>query len=124
MATAAASASATLSLIVAAKANRISQRKSTKVRYISGLNSFEGLKAHNHVSALGVPVCADHSFAKIVSSLRPQGKGNGGGALSATCNAVAEIFKIAAIIPGLVLVGVAVGFVLLRVEAFLEESEE
>nr|GMC83372.1 Cytochrome B6-F complex subunit 7 [Ipomoea batatas] len=62
--------------------------------------------------------------SEIVSSLRPQGKGNGGGALSATCNAVAEIFKIAAIIPGLVLVGVAVGFVLLRVEAFLEESEE
>ncbi|XP_019165355.1 PREDICTED: uncharacterized protein LOC109161419 [Ipomoea nil] len=127
MATAAASASATLSpaaMVVAAKTNRFSQRRSTKVRYIRGLNSFEGLKAHNHVAALGVPVCADHSFAKIVSSLRPRGKGNGGGALSASCNAIAEIFRIAAIIPGLVLVGVAVGFVLLRVEAYLEESEE
>lgn len=34
-----------------------------------------------------------------------------------------EIFEIAALMNGLVLVGVAVGFVLLRIEAFVEESE-
>ena len=38
-------------------------------------------------------------------------------------NAAAEIFRIGAIMNGLVLVGVAVGFVLLRVEAAVEESE-
>lgn len=47
----------------------------------------------------------------------------GGGALSSTCNAAAEIFQIAAIMNGLTLVGVAVGFVLLRIEAAVEEAE-
>ncbi|NMR85921.1 hypothetical protein HKB06_08990 [Vibrio parahaemolyticus] len=64
-------------------------------------------------------------FAKVVSSVKAatsNGKGKGG-ALSSTCNAAGEIFTIAAIINGLVLVGVAVGFVLLRVEAWVEESE-
>lgn len=100
-------------------------QKRTKVKYINGLNSFGGLKAHNKVLSLGVPVSTEQSFAKIVNSLNypSQSKGRGGGALTATCNAIGEIFKIAAIIPGLVLVGVAVGFVLLRIEAFVEESE-
>ncbi|XP_031090519.1 uncharacterized protein LOC115995582 [Ipomoea triloba] len=125
MATASASATFSPASAVTGTAIRSSQRRATKVNYISGLNSFGGLKAHNNVSTLGVPVCTDHSFAKIVSSLRDpsRGRGRGGGALSSTCSAVAEIFRIAAIIPGLVLVGVAVGFVLLRLEATLEEAE-
>lgn len=97
----------------------------TKVNYISGLSSFGGLKAHNNVVSLGLPVSTEQSFAKIVSSLSypSQSKGRGGGALSSTCSAAAEIFTIAAIINGLVLIGVAVGFVLLRIEASVEESE-
>lgn len=123
-----ASASITLSparAAVTGTAVRSSQRRAIKVNYIRGLNSFGGLKAHNHVSTLGLPVATEQSFAKIVSSLREPlpGRGTGGGALSSTCSAVAEIFRIAAIIPGLVLVGVAVGFVLLRLEATLEEAE-
>ncbi|CAI9104412.1 OLC1v1003077C3 [Oldenlandia corymbosa var. corymbosa] len=100
----------------------------TRVNYISGLNSFGGLKAQNNVVSLGLPVSTEHCFAKIVSSvndpsLNKKGRG-GGGALSSTCSAaISEIFRIAAIIPGLVLVGVAVGFVLLRIEATVEESE-
>ncbi|KAK9942258.1 hypothetical protein M0R45_007933 [Rubus argutus] len=104
-----------------------SVRKPTNtVHYISGLNSFSGLKAHNSVASLGLPQCTEQSFAKIVSSLRApsQNKGRGGSALSSTCNAVGEIFKIAAIMNGLTLIGVAVGFVLLRIEAFVEESDE
>lgn len=95
------------------------------MHYITGLNSFGGLKAHNNVASLGLPVCTQQSFAKVVSSLKlpSQGKGRGGGALSSTCNAAAEIFRIAAIMNGLTLVGVAVGFVLLRIEAFVEETE-
>ncbi|XP_030525083.1 uncharacterized protein LOC115737206 [Rhodamnia argentea] len=101
------------------------QQRKSRVNYIAGLNSFGGLKARNRVASLGVPVCADQSFARIVSSLRSQGKSRrgGGGALSSTCSAVDEIFKIAAIMNGLVLIGVAVGFVLLRIEASVEEAE-
>ncbi|KAJ8747647.1 hypothetical protein K2173_012823 [Erythroxylum novogranatense] len=96
-----------------------------KVRYITGLNSFGGLKPLNSVTSLGLPVSTEQSFTKVVRSLRAPSKENGrsGGAFSSTCSAVAEIFKIAAIMNGLVLVGVAVGFVLLKIEASLEESE-
>ncbi|KAK1291183.1 hypothetical protein QJS10_CPB17g02551 [Acorus calamus] len=74
-------------------------------------------------------LCVHQSVIRISSdSLRSRtsakkGKRGGGGALSSTCNAVGEIFKIAAIMNGLVLVGVAVGFVLLRIEAAVEENE-
>ncbi|XP_010255052.1 PREDICTED: uncharacterized protein LOC104595834 [Nelumbo nucifera] len=125
-----ATTSAALSAATCTSAGVMSGRNSTQKRksnvvYIGGLNSFGGLKAHNSVAALGLPVCTEQSFAKIVSSLKSssQSKGKGGGALSSTCNAAAEIFKIAAIMNGLVLVGVAVGFVLLRIEASLEEAE-
>ncbi|CAA2948236.1 Cytochrome b6-f complex subunit 7 [Olea europaea subsp. europaea] len=121
-----ATASATISVPAAAIVGpaRSSQRR-TKVKYINGLNSFGGLKAHNSVAALGLPVCTEQSFAKIVSSMKKQTshRGKSGGALSSTCDAASEIFRIAAIMNGLVLVGVAVGFVLLRIEAAVEESE-
>ena len=109
--------------ITAATATTTTRKpKSMKVNYVSGLNSFGGLKAHNSVVSLGTPVCTEQAFGKVVSSLRSQGNGNGG-ALSSSCNAVEEIFRIAAIMNGIVLVGVAVGFVLLRIEAWVEESE-
>ncbi|XP_055808047.1 uncharacterized protein LOC129876596 isoform X2 [Solanum dulcamara] len=123
-----ATASVTLSpatVILAARVgtNRCSQKR-TKVKYISGLNSFGGLKAHNDVVSLGLPLSTEQSFANIVSSLRSTSSSQGnGGALSSTCNAAAEIFKIASVITALVLVGVAVGFVLLRIEASVEESD-
>lgn len=122
-----ASTSATISPVTVLAAavvgpSRSSQRR-TRVKYISGRNSFGGLKAHNNVASLGLPVCTEQSFAKIVSSLKQQpSQSRRGGALTSTCNAVAEIFRIAAIMPGLVLVGVAVGFALLRLEGTLEEE--
>uniref|UniRef100_A0A0R0KFU6 Cytochrome b6-f complex subunit 7 n=1 Tax=Glycine max TaxID=3847 RepID=A0A0R0KFU6_SOYBN len=84
-----------------------------------GKNSFGGLKASNGV-------VSEKCFAKVVSSVKTttsNGKGKSGGALSSTCNAVSKIFMIATIINGLVLVGVVVGFVLLRVEAWVKEFE-
>ncbi|XAR57464.1 hypothetical protein NMG60_11025619 [Bertholletia excelsa] len=126
MATASATLSpATFAAAATAGSARASQRRTTRVNYISGLNSFGGLKAHNNMTSLGLAVCTEQSFANIVSSLKvqSQGKGRGGGALSSTCNAAGEIFRIAAIMNGLVLVGVAVGFVLLRIEASVEEAE-
>lgn len=129
MATAA--ASTTLSSAAVPAAVTISgskaQRKMNKVVYMSGLNSYGGLKANNTVVVLGNPVCTEQCFANVVSSLRStsskKGRLGGGGALSSTCNAAAEIFRIAAVMNGLVLVGVAVGFVLLRIEAAVEEAE-
>ncbi|EEF52481.1 uncharacterized protein LOC8260893 [Ricinus communis] len=104
------------------------QKRMDKVVYIRGLNSFGGLKAHNSVVSLGMPVCTEQCFANFVSSIKAaaaasNGKGKGGGALSSKCSKIGEIFQIAAIMNGLVLVGVAIGFVLLRIEAFVEESE-
>ncbi|XP_031279369.1 uncharacterized protein LOC116137802 [Pistacia vera] len=98
-------------------------KRMKKVVYLNGLNSYGGLKAHNKVVSLGLPPCTEQCFANVVSSLKTTSKRSGGGALSSTCDAASEIFKIAAIMNGLVLVGVAVGFVLLRIEAWLEESE-
>ncbi|KAL3814185.1 hypothetical protein ACJIZ3_015453 [Penstemon smallii] len=118
-------ASATISpatVLSAIVSPRISTQRRTTVKHINGLNSFGGLKAHNNVATLGLPVCSEQSFAKIVSSLKKPSQGSRGGALTSTCNAIAEIFKIASILPGLVLVGVAVGFVLLRIEAIVEEE--
>lgn len=105
-------------------ATRNSGRREGNVVYIVGLSSFGGLKAQNNVSTLGMPACTNQSFAKVLSSMRSatHKKGKGGGALSATCNAADEIFRIAGIMNGLVLVGVAVGFILLRIEATLEEE--
>lgn len=100
------------------------QKGEKKVVYVAGLNSFGGLKAHNSVVAMGVPVCTEQCFANVVGSLKAKGRGGGGGgALSSTCSAASEIFRIAAIMNALVLIGVAVGFVLLRIEASVEESE-
>ncbi|ONK64863.1 uncharacterized protein A4U43_C07F30760 [Asparagus officinalis] len=96
--------------------------KPAGVVYVNGLNSFGGLKAHNSVASLGVSKCTEQSFATVVNNLKGK-RGSKGGALSSTCNAAAEIFQIAAVMNGLVLVGVAVGFVLLRIEATLEEAE-
>lgn len=101
-------------------------RKGHRVKIITGLNAYNGLKSQNcTVTSLGVPISIEHAFAKVMCSLSKGGgrSGRGGGASSSTCNAAGEIFQIAAVMNGLTLVGVAVGFVLLRVEAFLEESE-
>ncbi|XWS14640.1 hypothetical protein CRYUN_Cryun35bG0026600 [Craigia yunnanensis] len=92
------------------------QQRTPKVVYIGGMSSYGGLKAHNNVVSLGLPSCTEQCFANVISSLKAHGKGKtSGGALSSTCNEAAEIFKIATIMSGLVLIGVAVGFVLLRI---------
>ncbi|XP_017426130.1 uncharacterized protein LOC108334719 isoform X2 [Vigna angularis] len=99
------------------------RRRERRVHFIRGINSFGGLKAQNSVTSLGFPVCTEQCFAKVVSSLKYPSKGRRGGAAASTCNAAAEIFQTAGIMNGLVLVGVAVGFVLLRIEAFVEETD-
>ncbi|GAB2291357.1 hypothetical protein Dimus_025615 [Dionaea muscipula] len=89
-----------------------------------------GGRVYNKIMALGVPVSPNLAFANMVIALMGSRKRagrrgvGGGGALFATCNAGDEIFRIAAIMNALVLIGVAVGFVLLRIEAFVEEADE
>jgi len=101
------------------------KKRSGGVTYVEGMNAYSGLKGLNKVNMLGVRKTADYSFAKIVASLSPAAgnKRRGGGAFGAQMNAAAEIFRIAVTMNGLVLVGVAVGFVLLRLEAAVEEAE-
>ncbi|GKV29815.1 hypothetical protein SLEP1_g38707 [Rubroshorea leprosula] len=124
-----ATASAALSLATVTGAGASygskSEQRKNRVVYVKGMNCYEGLKAHNSVFSLGLPECTEQHFAKVINSLKKaHGKGRrGGGVLSAQCNEAGEIFKIAAIMNGLVLIGVAIGFVLLRIEASLEESE-
>nr|AAF34768.1 unknown [Euphorbia esula] len=104
-----------------------SQKKESKIVYIRGLNSYGGLKAHNTVASLGMPVSTEQGFANVISSLKTSssnGKGKSGGALGSKCSKIGEIVQIAATLNGLTLLGVAVGFVLLRIEAFVEESAE
>ncbi|KAG2663846.1 hypothetical protein I3760_16G051300 [Carya illinoinensis] len=123
----AALSSATVARALVSYDSQTTQKRKNRMMHARGLNSYGGLKAHNNlVLSPGLPVCTEQCFAKVVSSLRAKsrGKRRGGGALFSTCNAADEIFKIAAIINALVLIGVAVGFVLLRIEAFVEESED
>ncbi|XP_010429672.1 PREDICTED: uncharacterized protein LOC104714114 [Camelina sativa] len=108
---------------IVSKSGQTQQKKTEmKVSYVTGLNSYGGLKAQNKVVSMGSPLCTEQCFANVVMSLK--GRRGSGGALSTTCNAVGEIFKIAAIMNALTLVGVAVGFVLLRIETSVEEAAE
>ncbi|XP_044511041.1 uncharacterized protein LOC123229340 [Mangifera indica] len=122
MATSAVLSPATVTSAMARCGSR-TQKRMKKTVYLNGLNSYGGLKAHNKVVSLGLPLCTEQCFANVVISLNSKSNRRGGGALSSTCDAASEIFRIAAIMNGLVLIGVAVGFVLLRIEAWLEESE-
>lgn len=107
---------------ILSKSGQTQKKTEMKVSYITGLNSYGGLKAQNNkVVSMGSPLCTEQCFANVVMSLK--GRRGNGGALSTTCNAVGEIFKIAAIMNALTLVGVAVGFVLLRIETSVEEAE-
>ncbi|XP_074264175.1 uncharacterized protein LOC141586755 [Silene latifolia] len=123
MATSATMSTATIPATVSFSSSKVQNRKS-KVVFMNGLNSYGGLKAQNTIASLGLPVATEQCFANFVNTLRSINKSGGaGGALTSKCNAAAEIFRIAAIMNGLTLVGVAVGFVLLRIEASVEESE-
>ncbi|KAL8166048.1 hypothetical protein V2J09_007547 [Rumex salicifolius] len=127
MATTAASTALSTATMASSTSTLRTQKKTTapKVKFLAGINGYQGLRIQNNVVSMGTPVSTEQCFAKIVDSMRAASSygGNNGGALSSTCNAAVEIFKIASIMNGLVLVGVAVGFALLRIEASVEEAE-
>lgn len=127
VAAAATSAITVASTISAYNHGSSSKPKMNKVYCVRGLNSYAGLKPENKVMSLGVAVGSDRQFAQLVTMCRASKANSGGGrggALASTCNVAEEIARIVPIMSALVLIGVAVGFLLLRVEAAVEESEE
>ncbi|KAG6410737.1 hypothetical protein SASPL_128804 [Salvia splendens] len=70
----------------------------TRVRYINGLTHSEGSR-HTTTGERAAAALSTSTYSKV-----------------------AEIFRIAAIMNGITLVGVAIGFVLLRIEAIVEEE--
>lgn len=89
---------------------------------VAGLNAFGGLRAQSSVTNLGSPVSTQWGNSINTSRMLSNGRKSGRGSLTVTYSAAEEIFRIAAIMNGLTLVGVAVGFVLLRIEAIVEEE--
>jgi hypothetical protein len=82
-----------------------------------------GLKAQNNVMALGQSLSTEQQFATVRASYSAQPGSSRGGALASKCNVASKIFTVVPIMSGLVLVGIAIGFVLLCVEAVVEDSE-
>ncbi|KAL9264553.1 Cytochrome b6-f complex subunit 7-like protein [Drosera capensis] len=101
---------------------------------VSSLRPIAGLRAYNNKPmSLGIrDGSGEPGFGNTGTSLtgssfshgRGRDGGGGRGSLLVARNAASEIFKIAAIMNGLVLIGVAVGFILLRIEAAVEEAQE
>ncbi|CAI7791174.1 unnamed protein product [Closterium sp. NIES-54] len=88
---------------------------------IVSFGQFSGLKASSCVSAVAERKTVDESFAQIAAATRQTGAR--GGALSSRCDVGSEILRVVPIIGGMIFVGIALGFVLLRVEAWVEEEE-
>ncbi|GJP56607.1 hypothetical protein CLOM_g15961 [Closterium sp. NIES-68] len=88
---------------------------------IASFGQFSGLKASSCVSAVAERKTVDESFAQIAADARRTGAR--GGALSSRCDIGAEIIRVVPIIGGMIFTGIALGFVLLRVEAWVEEEE-
>ncbi len=96
---------------------------------VRGLKTFGGLRPESklNVMGFGVSQCTEQTFVAIMRAQCFAGRVGGarakGGAVATKCDVASEIFTVVPIMSGLVLVGVALGFVLLRVEAAIEESE-
>lgn len=103
-----------------ATASTSSRRVSSKMG-VRKLKNFGGLKSDSQVTRMGMPVSTEEAFASVKAKC--SGRVSRGGALAANCDVASEIFRIVPIMSGLTLVGIAIGFVLLRVEAAVEESE-
>eukprot|EP00245_Coleochaete_scutata_P007914 TRINITY_DN23729_c0_g1_i1.p3 TRINITY_DN23729_c0_g1~~TRINITY_DN23729_c0_g1_i1.p3 ORF type:complete len:124 (-),score=27.24 TRINITY_DN23729_c0_g1_i1:523-894(-) len=123
MAAVTASACSVAVAVVASSTPRVQQRK-LKVPSVAPVGGFNGLRVS---SSTGSPLCAeasvDQKFAALVAQCRPRSAQSGGGALSSTMDIGSEIFGIVPVIGACILVGIAIGFALIRVETAVEESE-
>ncbi|CAM6024054.1 unnamed protein product [Sphagnum balticum] len=126
-----ASLAAPVTATVAAPGSSGSSKRggSNKMRQVRRLKAFGGLRTESeNMIGLGVSQCStEQAFS---ATMRAQcfagrvvaGRARGGAATS-TCDVASEIFTVVPIMSALTLIGVALGFVLLRVEAAIEESE-
>ncbi|KAG0594166.1 hypothetical protein M758_UG054000 [Ceratodon purpureus] len=85
------------------------------------IKNFGGLRSESQVTRMGIAQSTEEAFAGVRATWSR--KASRGGALAANCDVASEIFKIVPIMSALTLAGIAIGFVLLRVEAAVEESE-
>lgn len=109
--------------IVAASSKTVKASRSVAKVPVS-FSQYGGLRVQSRgVSALSEERTVNQQFAQATASVRQSSSRSKGGALVAKADLAAEMFPIIPIISGLVLTGIAIGFLLLRVEAALEESE-
>ncbi|KAJ7570455.1 hypothetical protein O6H91_01G120600 [Diphasiastrum complanatum] len=122
-ATAAIHSSLSISTVGCASGKNTSTSVKARKTSMRSLNLFGGLKAQNKLITLGSSESTEQQFAQVrVKCFAKSAKGKGGAA-ALKCDIASEIFTVVPIMSGLVLIGVALGFVLLRVEAAIEESE-
>ncbi|BBM97635.1 hypothetical protein MPTK1_1g07170 [Marchantia polymorpha subsp. ruderalis] len=114
---AAVAARASCSLVTSAGATAAPQaaKRTSAKAGARRLSLFGGLKAENKVMALGLSASTEQKFASLATSCSARSR--------TTCTVGSEILTIVPVMSGLVLAGIAIGFVLLRVEAAVEESE-
>lgn len=125
MAAATAMRSACAAAVVSSLAQAPAAKRSNAGASMSmrSLKAFGGLKPESQVSNLGVSQCTEQAFAAVRARCNKRAGASRGGAAASTCDVASEIFRIVPIMSGLTLMGIALGFVLLRVEAAVEESE-
>lgn len=125
MASAVAACSVVVPAAIASAASSRTTKAATPVAKVPvSFSQYGGLKMQSRgVSALAEQKSVNQQFAQATASARKVSSQGKGGALQTRADIAAEMFPIIPIISGLVLTGIAVGFLLLRVEAALEESE-
>ena len=115
----------TMSLAMATPVAAIARKsaRATSSNRVPSQSRFSGLRSGSRSTPV---LCAkksvDEEFAAVYASCKATK--SGGGALTTSCDLASEIFGLVPIMGGLVLTGVAIGFVLLRIEAAVEESAE
>lgn len=103
--------------------SRCSRIICSKVQCVQSSMSSAGFQAENKLMKMGLAPTGNEQFAYKAfkgsksDERRPR-------TLGISYSVGAEIARIVPIMSGLVLVGIAIGFVLLRMEAFVEESQE
>ncbi|KAH9314002.1 hypothetical protein KI387_022629, partial [Taxus chinensis] len=100
-----------------------SRPTSSKVHCVRSFMSNAGLKPDNKSTNMGLASTPIDQFAYKAFKGRNCG-GRKARTLGISCTVGGEIARIVPIMSALVLIGIAVGFVLLRIEAAVEESQE
>mmetsp|Transcript_748 Transcript_748/g.2810 ORF Transcript_748/g.2810 Transcript_748/m.2810 type:complete len:122 (+) Transcript_748:68-433(+) len=85
------------------------------------LNSFTGMKATNAMP--GVEASVEQKWAAAARKQTRGSSATAASALQTKASVAGEIFSVAPVVFGATMIGLAIGFVLLRVEAVVEGEE-